>query len=317
MTLLTSWLASAPPDAAVQIAPESVSVAVLGSRGGEPIVSGYAIEPLPAGAVAPSLVAQNLIARPPVVDALRRALDRVGLRPRRVGLVIPDPAARVSLVPFDQVPARRDDLEQLLRWHVRKSAPFPVDDAQLTFAESRRDGGGAEFITVLARRDVVREYESVCEDLGLHPGLVDLATLSAIGLLSARSAGDSLVVHVRPGYTSVVILRRGVPIFFRTRPEGDGEPLADVVHQTTMYYQDRLGGQTFARVLLGGVEATPGALDDAWHELEERVGTTVELLDPTQEAALTDQAVATPALLATLSPLVGLLVRARSSAEAA
>ena len=51
MSVLTSWLASPPPDAAIQIAPEAVSVGVLGVRGGEPVVQGYAIEPLPAGAV--------------------------------------------------------------------------------------------------------------------------------------------------------------------------------------------------------------------------------------------------------------------------
>ncbi len=27
------------------------------------------------------------------------------------------------------------------------------------------------------RRDAVREYESVCEDVGMHTGLVDVATL--------------------------------------------------------------------------------------------------------------------------------------------
>src|SRR6187401_1388374 len=126
MSLLTSWLASPPPDAAIQIAPEAVSVGVLGFRGGGPVVQGYAIEPLPAGAVAASLTAANIHARPAVVEAIQRALERAGVRPRRVALVIPDPAARVSLVRFDHVPPRSEDLEQLIRWQIRKSAPFPI-----------------------------------------------------------------------------------------------------------------------------------------------------------------------------------------------
>ena len=36
-----SWLASAPPDAAIEIAPDGVSIAVLGSRGQEAVVQGY------------------------------------------------------------------------------------------------------------------------------------------------------------------------------------------------------------------------------------------------------------------------------------
>ena len=65
--------------------------------------------------------------------------------------------------------------------------------------------------------------------------------------------GDWLLVHMRPDYTSIVILRGGDLIFFRNRAEGDEEALQDLVHQTAMYYQDRLGGRGFTRILLGGL----------------------------------------------------------------
>ena len=87
MSLLTSWLSSPLPDAAIQVAPEYVSVAVVGHRGGEPVVEGYAIEPLPAGAITPALTTTNITGRTAVDEALRRAIDRVGMRPRRVALV--------------------------------------------------------------------------------------------------------------------------------------------------------------------------------------------------------------------------------------
>ena len=51
MSLLTSWLASPPLDAAIEIAPEAVSIAVLGGRGQNAVVQGYAVEPMPSGAV--------------------------------------------------------------------------------------------------------------------------------------------------------------------------------------------------------------------------------------------------------------------------
>src|SRR5699024_8248336 len=134
---------------AVRIAPESVSVAVLGWRGGEAVVHGYAIEPLPAGAVTASLVGPNVGNRPVVADALRRALDRAAVRPRRVGLVIPDQAARVSLVRFEQVPSREEDLEELIGWQVRKASPFPNDDTCISFdASTRTADGGTEFVVV-------------------------------------------------------------------------------------------------------------------------------------------------------------------------
>ena len=62
MSMLSSWLAAAPPDAAVEIAPEGVAVAVLGSRGRDPVIQAYGTAPLPAGAVQPSLTARPMAA---------------------------------------------------------------------------------------------------------------------------------------------------------------------------------------------------------------------------------------------------------------
>ena len=321
MSFLTSWLASPLPDAAIQVAPEGVSVAVIGSSGREPVVQGYAIEPLPPGAVTPGLLGPNVPGRPAVVEALRRALDRAGVRPRRVALVIPDRAARVSLVRFDRVPARHEDLDQLMRWQIRKAAPFPIEESSLTFdLSTRTPDGGAEFVAVLSRRDAVREYESVCEEAGMQAGLVDLATLSVLNLFLASAnapQGDWLAIHAQPTYTSVVILRGSDIIFFRNSAEGDDQDLADMVHQTTMYYQDRLAGPGFARVLLGGIGKAPGALDQMRLGLEGRLGGSVELIDPTHAAALTDRISASPEILASLAPLVGVLVRTRAEAMSA
>ena len=315
MSLLASWLASPPPDAAVEIAPGRVSAAALTSRGGDLSVQAYAVEAVPTGAVVPSLTGQNIFDRAAVAAAIRTTLGRLGTRPARVALIIPDLAAKVSLVHFDQVPARRDDLDQLVRWQLRKSAPFAIDEACVTYsAGTRPAAGGAELIVVLARRDVIEEYERVCTDAGVYAGLVDLSTLSVINLFLASAgtpSGDWLVVHMRPEYTSIAIMRGDDVIFFRNKPEGSDETLTDVVHQTAMYYQDRLSGQGFTRVLLGGSGHVAGAVETARRSLEERLGVTVEPIDPTRLTPLPDRISVTPDLTDILAPLAGMLVRTR------
>lgn len=318
MSLLSKWLAAAPPDAVVEIAPEAVSVAVLGTRGSDAVIQAYAVEPLPAGAVQPALTGHNVLDRAAVTAALGAACQRAGIRPRRVALLIPDPVARVSLLRFDNVPARREDLEQLLQWQLRKSAPFPVDEAVITYSAGAASGGGGEFVVALARRDVVREYESVCEHHGMHAGLVDLVTLNVVNLFLSHAGapvGDWLVVHVRPSYASIVLMRGQDVIFFRSRAEGEEERLEDVVHQTAMYYEDRLEGRGFTRVFLGGIGNAAGtgggSLDAVRRNLEERLGARVEAIDPTVVAAPLDRIALTPAMNAALAPLVGMLLRSR------
>jgi Tfp pilus assembly PilM family ATPase len=320
MSVLSSWLAGRPPDAAVEISPEAVSVAVLGSRGGEPVVQAHGSEALPPGAVHPSLTGHNILDRAAVTAALAAACEKAGVRPKRVALLIPDLAARVSLAHFDTVPARRDDLDQLVRWQLRKSAPFPIDEGVVTYSAGASTGAGADFIVEVARRDIVREYESVCEEQGMYAGLVDMSTISVVNLFLSEPtppAGDWVVVHMRPSYTSIALMRAQDLIFFRSRAEGDQEPLEDVVHQTAMYYQDRLGGQGFARVLLGGIGHGPVALGNARRSLEDRLDTPVDPIDATRAAALTDRISTSPEMAAGLAPLVGMLLRTRREAVSA
>jgi type IV pilus assembly protein PilM len=316
MSLLASWLASPPPDAAVEITPGRVSAATLMVRRSGPAIQSYAAEALPENAVHASLTSPNVVDRAAVAAALRAVVSRLGSRPARVALLIPDVAARVSVIRFEQVPSKRDDLDQLVRWQMRKAAPFPIDDASVSYTAGVRgaDGSG-EFVVVLARTDVIRGYEDVCADLGLHAGLVDLASFAVVNLAlaTARSTeGDWLVVHMRPEYTSIAIVRTGDLIYFRNRPEDDEESLTDVVHQTTMYYQDRLAGQGFTRVLLGGRSGTAIELQQ---NLEERLGVPVESIDPTAAAPLSDRVAATPEIVDVLSTLTGVLLRTRAGAE--
>jgi len=316
MSLFASWLASPPPDAAIEIAPERVSVAVVGARSRGLVVQAYASEPLPPGAVVASLTSLNIHNRPLVSAALRTALDRASIRPRRVALVIPDLTAKVSLVRFDTIPARREDLDQLVRWQVKKASPFPIEEAVVTWTPAARHAdNSAEFLVVSARRDIVAEYEAVCNEAKVYAGLVDVSTVSILNLLLGGSdvpQADWLVVHLRPDYTSIVIMRGEHVIFFRNRPEGDQASIADLVHQTAMYYQDRLQGQRFARVFLGGSGRVGGAVDSARKNLEERLGVSVEPIDPSQAATLTDRIAVTPDLMDVLGPLVGMAFRTRA-----
>jgi Tfp pilus assembly PilM family ATPase len=317
---LFSLTDAASPDIAVEIAAGRVSAAAVERRGGHAVVSAHAVELIDPGALVPSLTAVNTQDRPAVMTALNRVLERVG-RPRRIGLVVPDVVAKVSLVRFENVPARAADLDQLVRWQVRKSAPFPIEDAQVSYVRGLQATDGQEFIVTAARRSVIEEYEGLCAEAGAHAGLVDLSTFNVINAVLAGSgapSGDWLLVNVAYDSASIGILRGPHLIFFRNRSadaEADGT-VADLVHQTGMYYEDRLNGAGFVRVILAGSSQAGTDIDEIRASLEQRVPIAIETIDPRQAAALTDRISAAPALLDTLAPLVGLLLRDRTAVNA-
>ena len=315
MSPLPSFLSSAPPSVGLEIASDRVTAVSLGVQGDGFTLAGHATERLPAGLVTPALNAQNIHDRAAVARAIRATFDALSVHPRRVALVIPDSAAKVSLLRFEKVPAPRD-LDQLIRWQVRKAAPFKPEESQISWVPGAPLAeGGREFLVIMARHDIVESYQQVCADAGAHAGAVDLASLNLVNAAlasNADTAGDWLVVHVAREYATLAIVRGKDLSFFRTRQlEAEGD-LADLVHQTAMYHEDRLGGTRFARVLLSGVSGRGADVGERVRRgLEERLGAKVDALDFRGTAALRSRITAGPDLVDTLAPAVGMLLRER------
>ena len=316
-----SWLASPPPPVAVEITATRVLAAALAEQGGSRSVAAYAVEPLPDGLVTPALNGPNIHDEAAMIAALRTVIEAVAARTRRVALVLPDSIAKVSLIRFEKVPPKAPDLEQLIRWQVKKAAPFRIEDAQVSWQEAAAlSGGGREYLVTVARRDIIAAYERLCDAAGLHAGIIDIASFNQINavLAGAPIAGDWLLVNVAPDYATLAVIRDEHIIFFRNRTTGGIGDLPDLVHQTAMYHEDRLGGGGFARVALAGASVL--GIDEAQRFrrlLEERIGMRVEPLDFRPAVEMRDRIAPSPELVDMLTPAIGVLLRDRVSRRAA
>jgi Tfp pilus assembly PilM family ATPase len=315
---LPRWLANRPPAAAVEINPRRVTAAVIANQGGTRVLTSYAGEPLPAGVVDASLNASNIHDSAALTAAIRSVLDRLTSRPRRIALVLPDTVGKLSLVRFEKIPAKVQDLDQLIRWQVRKAAPFKIEDAQVSWIPGIvPPEGGREYVVTVARRDIIESYERACEAAGAYPGIVDLATVNLVNAVLATDARgapetDWLLVHVAADYSTLAVVRGTNVIFFRTRASDKNDDLADLVHQTAMYHEDRLGGGGFGRVVLAGASLRGADVaDQLRRELEARLGSHVEALDFRGAVALRDRIAAAPELLDSLAPAIGVILRER------
>ena len=302
------WTSATPPTVAIEIASRRVTVVEL-----TPATAGalrHASEALPPGAVDPALTGVNVRQSDVVADALGRALEVAGLTgTRRAALVVPDSIARVSLVTLAELPARPADLDQVIRWQIRKSTPFPMEAAVLSHFLASRDGQGATMATIVARTDVVTQYEAVVRAFGIHPGIVDLAGLNVMNAVMGSDIvpdDDWLLVHLAGEATTLAILRGPSLLFYRHRTAVDEESLGSLVHQTAMYHEDRLGGGTFSRVWISG----DGAVQ-ARHEISQRLGLEASMVDIRGGMGLGRGFEAAQELLDALAAPVGVLLRER------
>jgi len=314
-----SLFQSPPPDVAIAIDHAHVAAARLVWRGDQAVVAAHAHEALPAGAVVPSLASLNMADVPAVAKAVGRVLAELGSPPSRVALVVPDTVAKVSLLRLEKVPPKAADLQEIVRWQVRKTAPFPIEQAVISVSPGLAAADGSrEMVVSLSRADVIQQYEQACLMAGAEAGLVDLASFSVLnGILAvtgsgspqATSRGDWLLVHIADTYLTLAVMRDQALLFFRHRGEEAEGTLADLIHQTAMYYEDRLHGAGFARVLIAGGGRLPGGAESVRRGLEERLRIGVESVDPRQAASLADGIDPSQAVLDVLAPLVGVLLR--------
>ena len=93
-----------------------------------------------------------------------------------------------------------------------------------------------------------------------------------------------LLVNIAVDYATLALVRGGEVIFFRNRAAAGEGDLADLVHQTAMYYEDRLSGAGFSRVMLAG-GAVQG-VEAVRQSLEQRLEVRIEPVPQPEVASL-------------------------------
>ncbi len=237
---MARWLDAMPHVAlAIEVAPERVAAARWSRTGS---LDGYAVEPLPAGALIPSAVEANVINGGAVKAAVANVCDRLRSRDEDVAMILPDTVIRVFVQHFEEFPRTAAEAVPMLRWKLKKSVPFEADETLISYMRQAPREAGVDVVTALARLRIVREYESLVESIGLRPGVVLSSSLAAIALL--EDGKPTLLARVSGSALTTAIVRRAVLCGYRcTELPAHGENLTpqmllEEIFPVAAYYQD-------------------------------------------------------------------------------
>ena len=145
--------------------------------------------------IAPGLNVPNVLNPEALRTALSGALGAVAGKSRDVIVVLPDVAIRMMLMDFDALPAKPDEIEPVIRFRLKKSLPFDVDQAMLSY-DVTRSNGTVRVVAAMAPREIIEEYEKAFRDIGYEPGVVLPSSLAALGLVDGER--PTLVLKVDP-----------------------------------------------------------------------------------------------------------------------
>jgi len=266
---------TAKPKLACEIAADRVLAGRLTDSGGG--LDACAVRELAPGSLVPDLVENNLRQRDAVRAGVEATLGSVAGRSKDVIAIVPDAAVRVMLVEFDTLPSDTEEALGVVRFRLKKSLPFDVDKAKVSY-HAQKFSDGVRVVAAVALASVMEGYESVFRDAGFDPGVVLPSMLAALGAADAKR--PTMVVKVDAHTTSIAILNEDQLQLFRTLENArgvtiTGEQLAEEVYPSVVFFQDTYH-LNIERIFVAGLpesNGTAGALRaQTGAEVQELVG---------------------------------------------
>lgn len=268
LTRIKQLVVDPPPEFVFEISPSGISWAETA----HPASIGF--ERFAPGVVEVSPLKTNVADPVAFAKAVDHLLPENGTRrakPRRAALLLPDFAARISVLDFDTFPSEPEDQVALARFRVRKAVPFDIDAAVVAcHAQPRHGAKRVDVATVVVNMDVASHYEAPFRAAGFQCGYVGVSALQALSLdASAVSANqDPVMVAKRSeGALAVALIEKGSLRMFRCveLAELSAGEIADILIPTLAYAEDHLSSRP-AALLLCGFSAQEGAEIERWSE---------------------------------------------------
>ncbi len=237
---LIHLLKEPPPEYAFEVSEAGIAWA---RRGPRPEVG---FQPLEPGILSVSPLRDNVLQTDKLTAQARLIAPGNGNRKsRRAALILPDYAARVSVLDFDAFPSDHAEQLSLVRFRIKKTVPFDVESAAISFQSQTVTNGGkrVEVVAAVVALEVVARYEAAFRTAGFQPGVVTVSSLAALAL--APPDGMTLLVRVGGKSLTVCVLRKGRLKLLRCveldRVEVD--EILGVLYPTFAYVEDELKGK--------------------------------------------------------------------------
>jgi type IV pilus assembly protein PilM len=249
---------TAKPKLACEIAADRVLAGRLMDQGGG--LEACAARELAPGSVVPDLVENNLRQRTAVREGIETALGGVAGRSKDVIAIVPDAAVRIMLVDFETLPSDHEEALGVVRFRLKKSLPFDVDKAKVSY-HAQKIKGEMKVVAAVALGSVIEDYEAAFHEAGFSPGVVLPSTLAALG--AAEGKRPTLVIKVDAHTTSLAILNEDQLQLFRTLENArgitiSGEQLAEEVYPSIVFFQDTYQ-LNIEQIYVAGLPETGGA----------------------------------------------------------
>jgi len=220
---------------AFEISEAGIAAARIGAR------AELDFQPLRPGTLTVSPIKENVADPDEFVRTVRLlAGTQVARKRKDVALILPDYSARIAVLDFDHFPKDPKEQSSLIRFRLKRSVPFDVESAAMSYYAQPLAGGKLDVVVVMTPLEIVSRYEAPFRTAGLNHGLVTTSSLAVLEL--APESGLSVVAKLSGRVLSVLVRDHANLKLVRCLelPSVDIEDIANVLIPTFVYIEDEI-----------------------------------------------------------------------------
>jgi hypothetical protein len=132
-------------------------------------------------------------------------------------VIVPTSWLRSFLIDVDRVPRREDELQDIVRWRLKKLLPVPPAELRLSVVRLPEWDGQRRLLVMTGIERAMAGIETCFAAIGIEVGLIT-SRLFALVPRGVRELPATLVFQQEDGFLSLFLLVDGVPRLLRTKP---------------------------------------------------------------------------------------------------
>lgn len=190
-----------------------------------------------------------------------------GKRRRELALILPDYCTRIAILDFDSFPKEPVEQQALVRFRMKKTVPFDMDAAAVSFQARKGSGKSTEVLVAAAAAEIVSKYEAPFRVAGYVPGFVTTSMLAALDLLPKEGLqvctkidGQTMTVAVCQGRQPKLVRCMELESF-------EADEVMGVLYPTFAYAEDELKQRPGRMFMCGFHRLDPAVFESCQAEM--------------------------------------------------
>jgi hypothetical protein len=174
----------------------------------------------------------------PVLSSLQARIEGG----KRAAVVVPSGWTRTYLLEFDELPRSQAEIEQVVRWRLKKLLPVQASDLRISLVPVQSENGSKPLLCMVGVDRALAALESAFSEVGVEPGMI---TTRAFALTQFSTSGARLLVQHEEAFLSLVLSKDDRPLLVRSKPlarsTSSGESIRRELNLALGYIRETLG----------------------------------------------------------------------------